>query len=79
MSLNFRSLRLAESARRKKMSEKINHDRRRFLTTALITIVSAELALIGAAAAQRAKPLCPRCSALACALQGAGLQKLTDM
>jgi pimeloyl-ACP methyl ester carboxylesterase len=39
------------------MVEKINHDRRRFLATALMTIASAELGMVGSSAAQsKAKP-----------------------
>jgi pimeloyl-ACP methyl ester carboxylesterase len=39
----------------KKMAEEINHDRRRFLATALMTIGSAELGMIGSSAAQSSK------------------------
>src|SRR4029434_3220621 len=40
------------------MVEEINHDRRRFLATAIMTIASGELGIIGSAAAQssNAKP-----------------------
>ena len=40
------------------MVEEISHDRRRFLATAIMTIASAELGMIGSAAAQtsRTKP-----------------------
>lgn len=34
------------------MSEEINHDRRRFLRTAVMTIAAAELVMIGSADAQ---------------------------
>jgi hypothetical protein len=37
------------------MVEEINHDRRRFLATALLTIASAELGTIGSSAAQSSK------------------------
>ena len=37
------------------MVEEINHDRRRFLATAIMTIASAELGIIGSAAAQSSK------------------------
>ena len=37
------------------MVEEINHDRRRFLATAIMTIASAELGMIGSAAAQSSK------------------------
>ena len=37
------------------MVEEINHDRRRFLATAIMTITSAELAMIGSSAAQSSK------------------------
>ena len=37
------------------MFEEINHDRRRFLATAIMTIASAELGMIGSAAAQSSK------------------------
>jgi pimeloyl-ACP methyl ester carboxylesterase len=38
------------------MVEEINHDRRRFLATAIMTIASAELGMIGSSAAQSSKP-----------------------
>src|SRR5262245_49844142 len=38
------------------MSEAINHDRRRFLATAAMTIADAELVRIGSAGAQSTKP-----------------------
>jgi nitrous oxide reductase len=38
-----------------KMSEGINHDRRRFLGTAAMTIASAQLGMIGSAKAQSSK------------------------
>jgi pimeloyl-ACP methyl ester carboxylesterase len=41
------------------MSEEINHDRRRFLATAVMTIASAELGMIGSAAAQSSKATVP--------------------
>ena len=47
------------------MSEEINHDRRRFLGTAAMTIAAAELGMIGSANAQsgKTKPAdCPRSS-----------------
>src|SRR5712691_2842957 len=37
------------------MSEEINHDRRRFLGTAVLTVAAAELAIVGAADAQSGK------------------------
>ncbi len=37
------------------MSEEISHDRRRFLTTTLIAIASAEIAIIGSTPAQASK------------------------
>src|SRR2546421_2327323 len=37
---------------RRKMSEQVNHDRRRLLGTAVLTIAAAELAMIGSADAQ---------------------------
>src|ERR1700724_3524961 len=37
------------------MSEKIDHDRRRFLGTAAMTLAAAELGLIGSAAARQEK------------------------
>ena len=37
------------------MSEEINHDRRRFLGTAVMTIAAAELFMIGSANAQSSK------------------------
>ena len=37
------------------MSEAINHDRRRFLGTAVMTIAAAELVMIGSADAQSSK------------------------
>ena len=37
------------------MVEETNHDRRRFLATAIMTIASAELGMIGSAAAQSSK------------------------
>ena len=37
------------------MVEEISHDRRRFLATAIMTIASAELGMIGSAAAQSSK------------------------
>jgi hypothetical protein len=39
----------------RKMIEEINHHRRRFLATAVITIASAELGMIASAAAQSTK------------------------
>src|SRR5450755_3037492 len=41
--------------RRARMSEEINHDRRRLLATAVLTIAAAELATIGSADAQSSK------------------------
>jgi hypothetical protein len=38
------------------MVEEINHDRRRFLATELITIASAKLGTIGSSAAQSSQP-----------------------
>src|SRR5919108_2794611 len=38
------------------MVEEINHDRRHFLVTAIMTIASAELGMMGSAAAQSSKP-----------------------
>jgi hypothetical protein len=38
-----------------KISEEINHDRRRFLATAVMTIASAEVGMIGSATAQTSK------------------------
>jgi pimeloyl-ACP methyl ester carboxylesterase len=46
---------LKEFIRGRRMVEKINHDRRRFLATALMTIASAELGMIGSSAAQSSK------------------------
>ena len=37
------------------MSEEVNHDRRRFLATAIVTIASGELGIIGSSAAQSSK------------------------
>jgi len=39
-----------------KMSQDINHDRRRFLGTAAMTVAAAQLGMIGFSAAQSSKP-----------------------
>src|SRR6266498_3502461 len=54
----MKAFRLKEFIRGRKMVEEINHDRRCFLATAVMTIASAELAMICSSAAQssNAKP-----------------------
>jgi pimeloyl-ACP methyl ester carboxylesterase len=58
MSLSFPLLRLKELIGERKMVEEINHDRRRFLATAIVTIASGEIGIIGSVAAHssQAKP-----------------------
>ena len=51
----MKAFRLKELIRGRKMVEEINHDRRRFLATAIMTIASAELGMIGSSAAQSSK------------------------
>src|SRR6266550_3361372 len=51
----MKAFRLKEFIRGRKMVEEINHDRRRFLATAIMTIASAELGMIGSATAQTSK------------------------
>jgi pimeloyl-ACP methyl ester carboxylesterase len=52
---DIKAFRLKEFNPRKKMVEEINHGRRRFLATAVMTIASAELAMICSSAAQSSK------------------------
>jgi pimeloyl-ACP methyl ester carboxylesterase len=51
----MKAFRLKEFNRGRKMVGEINHDRRRFLATALMTIASAELGMTGSSAAQSSK------------------------
>ena len=45
----------AEGIGGRKMVEEINHARRRFLATAIMTIASSELGMVGSSAAQSSK------------------------
>jgi pimeloyl-ACP methyl ester carboxylesterase len=55
----MKAFRLTEFNRGRKMSEEINHDRRRFFGTVAMTIAAAQFGMIGSAAAQSSKTSVP--------------------